>query len=135
MSKKSKTAELFHKIAAVTSRTIGSPPAFILAILMILVWLISGPFFHYSDTWELIINTTTTIITFVVVFLIQATQNRDSHALHIKLDELIRAHKSAHNQFIGLEKLTDSQLEDLQTQITNQEIAKQSRKKKIEHNE
>lgn len=125
---KLKLTERFQRISALTSKTIGSPPAFILAILMIVVWLVTGPIFHYSDTWQLVINTGTTIVTFLIVFLIQNTQNRDSHALHVKLDELIRAHRSAHNQFIGLEKLTDAQLSDLQTQITNKDIAKHTKR-------
>jgi len=115
-----KTKDFFHKFAAATSRTIGSPPAFIIAILVIFVWMISGPFFHFSDTWQLVINTGTTIVTFLIVFLIQNTQNRDTHAIHVKLDELIRSHKPARNQFIGLENLTDSQLEVIQTQIIQQ---------------
>lgn len=112
-----KTNHFFHKLANLTSRTIGSPPAFIVAILVILIWMITGPIFKFSDTWQLVINTGTTIVTFLIVFLIQNTQNRDSHAIHVKLDELIRAHKPARNQFIGAEYLTDSQLETVQKQI------------------
>lgn len=111
------TKDFFHKVASFTSHTIGSPQAFIAAIMLIILWAITGPLFHYSDTWQLAINTGTTIITFLIVFLIQNTQNRDSHAIHVKLDELIRAHKAAHNKFIGLEKLSDSQLEAIQEHI------------------
>lgn len=107
----------FHKIAAFTSRAIGSPQAFLIAALIIILWAVAGPIFHYSDTWQLAINTGTTIVTFLIVFLIQNTQNRDSHAIHVKLDELIRAHKSAHNTFIGLEKLSDSELKSIQDSI------------------
>ncbi len=114
---KNKLNDIFHKISTMTSHTIGSPPAFIVAILMILVWLITGPIFHFSDTWQLVINTGTTIVTFLIVFLIQNTQNRDSHAIHVKLDELIRSHKAARNQFMGLENLTDAQLESIQNKI------------------
>lgn len=108
---------VFNKIAHFTSHAIGSPLAFILAVCSIIIWAIMGPVFHYSDTWQLVINTATTVVTFLIVFLIQNTQNRDSHALHVKLDELIRSNKAAHNQFIGLEKLTDAELEELQRHI------------------
>lgn len=113
----SSTKDFFHKIASLTSHVIGSPQAFVIAITIIIIWAATGSFFHYSDTWQLVINTGTTIVTFLVVFLIQNTQNSDSHAIHVKLDELIRAHKSAHNKFIGLEKLSDSQLEAIQEHI------------------
>ena len=90
----------------------GTSVAFVLAVLVILVWLISGPIFHYSDTWQLVINTGTTIITFLMVFLIQNTQNRDSEAMQLKLDELIRASR-ARNAFIGIEHLTEAELDEL----------------------
>jgi len=124
-----KINDLFHRIAAFTSRTIGSPLAFIVAIMFILVWLVTGPFFKFSDTWQLVINTGTTIVTFLIVFLIQNTQNRDSRAIHVKLDELIRAHKAARNQFMGAEHLTDTQLEGIQLQITQHK--KQNLKKRL----
>src|SRR5262249_7662822 len=90
------------------------PLMFILAVVVLVAWAISGPFFHFSDTWQLIINTGTTIITFLVVFLIQNTQNRDAKALHLKLDELIRSHSPAHNDMIDIEKLSDEELDELE---------------------
>lgn len=89
----------------------GSPLAFALAVLIIVVWAASGPVFHFSDTWQLVINTGTTIVTFLMVFLIQSTQNRDSSAIHIKLDELIRATKGAQNMMISLESLDEKELD------------------------
>jgi low affinity Fe/Cu permease len=86
---------------------------FLAAVVALVVWAVCGPFFHSSDTWQLIINTGTTIITFLVVFLIQNTQNRDAKALHLKLDELIRSHVPAHNDMIDIEKLSDEELEEL----------------------
>src|SRR3954470_14298049 len=100
-----------------TSRGVGSPWAFILAVLVILGWAITGPIFHFSDTWQLVINTSTTIITFLMVFLIQNTQNRDAIAIHIKLDELIRALKGARNKLVDLEQLSDEELEQLQQEF------------------
>jgi low affinity Fe/Cu permease len=87
---------------------------FLFALVVLVVWGASGPLFHFSDTWQLIINTGTTIITFLVVFLIQNTQNRDAKALHLKLDELIRSHSPAHNDMIDIEKLSDEELDQLE---------------------
>jgi low affinity Fe/Cu permease len=87
---------------------------FLGAVIALILWAISGPFFHFSDTWQLIINTGTTIITFLVVFLIQNTQNRDAKALHLKLDELIRSHSPAHNDMIDIENLSDEELDELE---------------------
>lgn len=101
---------VFNRFAATASRAVGSPYAFIAAIALIIGWLVSGPAFNYSDTWQLIINTSTTIVTFLMVFLIQNSQNRDALALHLKLDELIRATNGARNSMIDLAKLTDHQL-------------------------
>ena len=103
--------KLFAKFANVTAKITGSPPAFLLCVALVLVWAISGPLFGFSETWQLVINTGTTIITFLMVFLIQNTQNRDGIALQTKLDELIRATTDAENEFIGIEKLTDKELE------------------------
>ncbi len=103
--------EIFRKIAAKISYATGTANAFLLAIAVVIVWAISGPAFGYSDTWQLVINTGTTIVTFLMVFLIQNTQNRDSKALHLKLDELIRSTKSARNAFIDLENFSDEDLE------------------------
>ena len=87
---------------------------FLCAVAILILWAVSGPFFHFSDTWQLIINTGTTIITFLVVFLIQNTQNRDAKALHLKLDELIRSHVPARNDMIDIEKLSDEELDQLE---------------------
>ena len=106
--------EAFKKLAQGVARATGSAYAFTVAVLLIVVWLGTGPAFHYSDTWQLIINTSTTIITFLMVFLIQNTQNRDAIALHLKLDELIRANRRARNSMIDLAKLTDKQLQTLE---------------------
>lgn len=102
-----------HRIAFWT----GQPVAFILAFGTILVWAVTGPIFHYSDTWQLVINTGTTIVTFLMVFLIQNAQNRDAAAMQAKLDELIRAVAEARNQFIGIEHLTDAELEDIRKEL------------------
>ncbi len=101
-----------------SSEVLGSPWAFIGAIFIIVVWGLTGPAFHFSDTWQLIINTGTTIVTFLMVFLIQNTQNRDAKAVHLKLDELIRAVQGARNQLVDLEKLSDDELKKLEEQFT-----------------
>jgi low affinity Fe/Cu permease len=104
----------FSRFASRTAQIVGHPYMFLFALLILLVWAASGPLFHFSDTWQLIINTGTTIITFLVVFLIQNTQNRDAKALHLKLDELIRSHQPAHNDMIDIEKLSDEELDELE---------------------
>jgi low affinity Fe/Cu permease len=104
--------KLFADVAKATSREVGRAWVFALALGTVVVWAITGPFFHFSDTWQLVINTGTTIVTFLMVFLIQNSQNRDSAAIQVKLDELIRVSK-AHNSFIGLEHLSDEELEDI----------------------
>src|SRR5262245_15205540 len=101
----------FTRFAKHASRTTGRPVTFIVAVIIIVLWAITGPLFHFSDTWQLVINTGTTIITFLMVFLIQNTQNRDTEALQIKLDELIRSLESAHNALLDLEELDDEQLD------------------------
>ncbi|HET6179343.1 MAG TPA: low affinity iron permease family protein [Candidatus Sulfotelmatobacter sp.] len=103
----------FGKTAARAAGWVGSPWAFVLALVSVLIWGIVGPYYRYSDTWQLVINTATTVITFLIVFLIQNTQNRDARALHLKLDEVIRAIHSAHNEMINIEKLSDRELEQL----------------------
>jgi low affinity Fe/Cu permease len=100
----------FRKVAHATACAIGSPYAFATAVLVVVVWAVTGPTFHYSDTWQLVINTGTTIVTFLVVFMIQNTQNRDSRAIHLKLDELIRAVESARNMLVDVEDLPDEEL-------------------------
>src|SRR5215475_89099 len=111
-TKRSKRFALFFdQMATKVTKASGKPAAFIIACLLIVVWAITGPIFHYSDTWQLVINTGTTIITFLMVFLIQNTQNRDTEALQIKLDELIRAVEQANNAMLDLEELDDRELD------------------------
>ena len=114
---KQESTETFRKLAHATSEAVGRPKAFASAVLIILVWITTGPLFHYSDTWQLVINTATTIVTFLMVFLIQNTQNRDSRAIHLKLDELIRGVKGARTSLVDLEELTDDELDKLQTEF------------------
>src|SRR4029077_486710 len=109
--------DLFRIFARRSSALLGSAWAFALAMIIILVWGLSGPTFHFSETWQLIINTGTTIITFLMVFLIQNTQNRDSKAVNLKLDEIIRAVKGARNKLISLEGLADEDLKKLEKQF------------------
>jgi low affinity Fe/Cu permease len=109
--------EFFRKIAHKTSETLGSPNVFILAVIVILIWAISGSFFNYSDTWQLIINTGTTIFTFLIVILIQNTQNREARATQLKLDELIWGIKSARNKLIDLEDMSDEEIEKMQKEF------------------
>jgi len=115
--------KFFTLFANKAAKAVGSYWAFLLAVLIVVIWGVTGPLFKYSDTWQLVINTGTTIITFLMVFLIQNTQNRDAKAMHLKLDELISAVKAAHNEMINIEDLSDKQLE---------EIALHYRKKKEE---
>ena len=109
--------EFFHQFASAAARKVGSSWAFIIAVSIVLVWSITGPMFHYSDTWQLVINTGTTIITFLMVFLIQNTQNRDAKAIHLKLDELIRSIKEARNSMVDLEEMSDQDLNELKNQF------------------
>jgi len=109
--------DAFRVFAHRSSVMLGSAWAFTGAVLVILVWILTGPTFHFSDTWQLIINTATTVITFLMVFLIQNTQNRDAKAMHLKLDELIRALKGARNQLVDLEDLSDEELKNLEKQF------------------
>ena len=109
--------DVFRIFARKSSMVLGSAWAFVVAIAIILTWGLTGPAFHYSDTWQLIINTGTTIVTFLMVFLIQNTQNRDSKAMQLKLDELIRALKNARNELVDLEKLSDEDLAKLEKQF------------------
>ena len=109
--------EHFNRFSHRAARIVGSSYAFIAALLIILVWLASGPIFHFSDTWQLIINTGTTIVTFLMVFVIQNSQNRDAIGLHLKIDELIRATKGARNSMIDLDKLTDPQIAELEKEF------------------
>jgi low affinity Fe/Cu permease len=117
-------SERFHWFAARTSLVLGSPWAFFLALAIVVVWLVSGPVFHFSDTWQLVINTGTTIVTFLMVFLIQNTQNRDAKALHLKLDELIRATRTARNELIELENMSDPELAKLEAEFQGLRLAR-----------
>jgi low affinity Fe/Cu permease len=108
---------LFHHFSERTSMAVGSAWAFMAALFVIVVWAVSGPLFGYSDTWQLVINTGTTVITFLMVFLIQHTQNRDAKAIHLKLDELIRAVEGARTRLVDLQDLTDDELDELQAEF------------------
>ncbi len=119
-------SDAFRIFARHSAAMLGSAWAFGGAVFVILVWILTGPTFHFSDTWQLIINTATTIITFLMVFLIQNTQNRDAKAVHLKLDEMIRAIKGARNQLVDLEDLSDEDLKKLEEQF-------QRLRKKAEH--
>lgn len=114
---------IFTAIASRVSAAAGQPLAFIVALSVIVVWAVTGPLFAYSDTWQLVINTSTTIITFLMVFVIQNSQNRDAAALQAKLDELIRATTEARNEFIGIEHLTDVQLERIRAALESEAVA------------
>jgi low affinity Fe/Cu permease len=115
----------FFRFAQWASHATGRPIAFALAALTVVVWATTGPLFHYSDTWQLVINTGTTIVTFLMVFLIQATQNRDTAAMHVKLDELIRAIGKARNVLLDLEQLEEGDIEKLRTEYVR--LAKEAR--------
>lgn len=110
---RSKVEEWFREFANLTADRVGAPSSFAMGVLVILVWIVSGPFFHFSDTWQLVINTGTTIITFLMVFLIQNTQTRDTKTMHLKLDELIRAVKGARNRLVDLEHCSQDKIEEL----------------------
>src|SRR5688572_6820579 len=115
----------FGRFATGTARAMGHPLAFLLAVLIIVAWAVTGPFFGFSDTWQLVINTSTTIVTFLMVFLIQHTQNRDSTAVQLKLDELIRAHQGAHNALLDLEELGEEELD--RVRALYEELAQRAR--------
>ena len=110
--------QLFRKFSIAAANALGSSWMFIANVFLILVWLFAGPFFHYSDTWQLVVNTATTVFTYLAVFLIQNTQNRDAIAIHLKLDELIKGVPSARNHLVNLEDLTDEELSRLQEEFT-----------------
>jgi low affinity Fe/Cu permease len=111
------TEATFHNMAKGTSTAVGRPKSFFIALAVIVVWALTGPLFHFSDTWQLIINTGTTIVTFLMVFLIQNTQNRDSKALHLKLDELLRVNRGARNTLVDLENMSDDELRELEDEF------------------
>ena len=107
----------FRSFAHATAETVGRAQAFLAALAVVVVWAATGPLFHFSDTWQLVINTGTTIVTFLMVFLIQNTQNRDAHAVQLKLDELIRANRTARNSLLVLEDMDDEELRELQPEF------------------
>jgi low affinity Fe/Cu permease len=109
--------DIFRKFSTHVAAAVGSPAAFVIAALIVVIWAFLGPHYHYSDTWQLVINTGTTIVTFLMVFLIQNTQNRDARAIHLKLDELIRAKKSARNKLVDLENCSDEEIEQLEQEF------------------
>ena len=116
----------YSRFAKAASHFCGQPRVFSLAVAIIAIWIVTGPIFHFSDTWQLVINTGTTIITFLMVFLIQNTQNRDTEAIQLKLDELIRATKGAHNMLLDLEELEQEQLDEFK--LKYQTLAEMARK-------
>jgi low affinity Fe/Cu permease len=133
--KKEGMREHFRKFAQSTSQFVGTPWTFSLACLVIVGWAACGPMFKFSDTWQLVINTGTTIITFLMVFLIQSTQNRDTRAIHLKLDELIRALKGARNKLVNLEAMTDEELDRLQAEFERECGVRRQVKHKHRHTE
>ena len=124
--------DAFGVFARKTSNILGSAWAFVVALLIIVIWAVTGPTFHYSDTWQLIINTGTTIVTFLMVFLIQNTQNRDAKAVHLKLDELIRALGPARNKLVDLEKLSDDELKALEAEFEKLRKKAEGAKEEVE---
>src|SRR5215213_9844487 len=122
--KRNKASEFLERFSYQATRATGTSLAFVIAVLVIVVWAVTGPLFHFSDTWQLVINTGTTIVTFLMVFLIQNTQNRDAKAIHLKLDELIRAVKDARNNLVDLEDMSDEELAKLQDEF--QRLRKQN---------
>jgi low affinity Fe/Cu permease len=118
--------EVFHRFALRVANLVGTPGMFFLALTTIVIWAAVGPLFHFSDTWQLVVNTATTIVTFLIVFLIQNTQNRDARAIHLKLDELILHLKGPRNQLLNVEDLSDAELEKLHAEF--ERIARKKRR-------
>ena len=129
MSGLARDTSFFGRFARWTSRKTGQPIAFVSAFAIILAWALTGPIFHFSNTWQLVINTGTTVVTFLMVFLIQATQNRDSEAMHLKLDELIRATQAAHNELLDLEELSEKDLDLLREKY--EALARKARERSV----
>lgn len=119
----------FHRTSVKIANKLGSAWAFYVALLTIIIWGVSGPLFNFSDTWQLVINTGTTIVTFLMVFVIQNTQNRDGRAMQLKLDELISASRGARAEFVDIEDLTDAELDELQNQFREVHQKLQAKKK------
>ena len=124
-------ATVFGDIANRTSQAAGRAMTFMVAAAVVVIWAVSGPIFHYSDTWQLVINTGTTIVTFLMVFLIQNSQNRDSAAIQVKLDELIRV-SAAQNSFVGIEHLTDDELEEIRSKCERRAEAEKAGEESVE---
>jgi len=124
--------ELFRKFAHSTAERVGAAWMFLAAVAVVLAWALTGPLFAFSDTWQLVINTATTIVTFLMVFLIQNTQNRDAKAIHLKLDELIRAVKGARNRLVDLENLSDEELQKLHQEFQRLSTATERSPKRSE---
>jgi low affinity Fe/Cu permease len=122
--------QVFANVANQTSKAAGRAATFIIAVSVVVIWAVTGPLFQYSDTWQLVINTGTTIVTFLMVFLIQNSQNRDSAAIQVKLDELIRVSK-AQNSFVGIEHLTDEELDDIRTKCELRAEAEKAGEKSV----
>jgi len=120
------TATVFKRLSKWTARATGHPAAFFVSVLVVLIWAAAGPLFRYGDTWQLVINSVTNIVTFWMVFLIQNTQNRDSEAVQLKLDELIRAHEGAHNSLLDLEELSEEELNRIRDRY--EQLAQKARK-------
>ena len=123
-------ARAFAHFANWTAHASGMPITFMLAVAVVLAWCVTGPLFHFSDTWQLVINTGTTIVTFLMVFLIQNTQNRDSLAIQVKLDELVRALETANNKFVGIEDLTEEEVEKIRKDVVKASAAQRTPKRR-----
>lgn len=121
--------ELFHKFSVKAAKFMGSPWMFVIALLIVIVWIMTGPIFQFSNTWQLVINTGTTIITFLMVFLIQNTQNREESAIQLKLDELIRAVNKARNNMVNLEELTDEELGQMKEEFRELQMQEKAKEK------
>jgi low affinity Fe/Cu permease len=134
VSQPSAVSKFFGNLANQTSLAAGRASTFILAVSVVIVWAVSGPLFGFSDTWQLVINTGTTIVTFLMVFLIQNSQNRDSAAIQVKLDELIRV-GAARNSMVGIEHLTDDELEDIRTKCEARAASEKAGEKTVEEAE
>ncbi len=123
--------ERFYRFASAISAAVGTYHAFLIALAVVLAWALTGPLFHFSDSWQLVINTGTTVVTFIMVFVIQSTQNRETRAIHLKLDELIRCQRKARNTFADLEHSTDEELDELEHEFRKLRARADARKQTI----